>query len=64
VDEDLRALVARYWKGVWQDRDLDRVDELLTDPYVRHSAVGTKRLRRNEVNQEIAQSWALLHGGP
>jgi hypothetical protein len=60
--EAMRVLVQQYWDGVWRDRDLDLLDELLTDPYVRHSAMGTQRLRREQVKQEIARSWELLHG--
>ncbi len=58
----MRALAHRYWDGVWRDRDLDLVDVLLTDPYVRHSAAGSQTLRREQVKQEIARSWELLHG--
>jgi hypothetical protein len=60
--EALQALVRRYWDGIWHERDLSLVDVLLADPYVRHSAAGTTTLTHQQVKQEIAQSWELLHG--
>jgi SnoaL-like domain len=63
VDADaLRALVDRYWSAVWGDQDLAAIDELMAEPYLRHSAAGTKRLTRAELKAEIAYTWELLHG--
>lgn len=59
----MQSLVRRYWDDVWGQRDLDLLDELFTDPYTRHSAAGSSVLRREQVKQEVAQSWALVHGG-
>jgi len=60
--DELKALVRRYWDGVWGNRDLDIVDELMTDPYTRHSANGNTVLSRAQLKQEIVHSWELLHG--
>ena len=63
VDPDeVNALVRRYWDRVWGDRDLSVLDELMTDPYTRHSANGTSVLSRAQLKEEIARSWELLHG--
>lgn len=58
----VQSLVRRYWDGVWRDRDLSVLEDLLTDPYVRHSSAGTSVLRHEDVKREIAASWELLHG--
>jgi ketosteroid isomerase-like protein len=58
----MQALVRRYWDGIWHERNLDLVDELLTDPYTRHSSAGNAVQGRDKVKKEIAQSWDLLHG--
>lgn len=63
VDQDeARALVERYWQRVWHERDLTAVDAFMTDPYVRHSAAGTKVLTRAQVKDELCRAWELLHG--
>jgi ketosteroid isomerase-like protein len=63
VDERaVSALVRRYWDGIWRDRDLSLVDELMADPYVRHSAAGTVRMNREQLKQDFARSWELLYG--
>jgi len=43
VDEG-RALElsARWWDEVWRDGNVDVADEIFTDPFVRHTAIGTE----------------------
>ena len=57
----MTALVGRYWDGLWTRRDLDVVDELIGEPYVRHSSSGTRSLRRAELKREVREAWRLLH---
>jgi len=59
--EDARAVVGRYWAGLWGRRDLSTVDELIGEPYVRHSSAGTRTLTRAEFKRELEQAWQLLH---
>jgi hypothetical protein len=61
VAEDAAAIVGRYWAGLWVRRDLGVVDELIAEPYVRHSSTGTRSLTRAEFKREIKQAWHLLH---
>jgi len=62
VDRDaMTALVGRYWDGLWTRRDLDVVDELIGEPYVRHSSAGTRSLSRAEFKRELKEAWRLLH---
>jgi hypothetical protein len=59
--ENARAVVGRYWAGLWGRRDLSTVDELIGEPYVRHSSAGTRTLTRAEFKRELEQAWQLLH---
>ncbi|MDG2029353.1 MAG: ester cyclase [Acidimicrobiales bacterium] len=38
---DHRDLVARLWNEIWIEGDLDRLPEIVHDPYVRHTREGT-----------------------
>jgi ketosteroid isomerase-like protein len=53
--------MARYWDGLWRRGDLTVVDELLGEPYVRHSAAGTRAFSRAEFKEELTSAWRLLH---
>jgi ketosteroid isomerase-like protein len=55
------AIVRRYWDGLWNRRDLGVIDELIGEPYVRHSSAGTRSLSRAEFRREVCASWQLLH---
>jgi ketosteroid isomerase-like protein len=55
------AIVRRYWDGLWNRRDLGVIDELIADPYVRHSSAGTRSLSHAEFKREVSFSWQLLH---
>ena len=59
--EDGRTIVGRYWDALWQRRDLSVVDELIGEPYVRHSSAGTRSLTRAEFRRELKQASQLLH---
>jgi ketosteroid isomerase-like protein len=59
--EDGRAIVGRYWDGLWRRRDLSVVDELIGEAYVRHSSAGTRSLTRAQCKVELEQAWQLLH---
>jgi hypothetical protein len=59
--EDSTAIVRRYWDGLWNRRDLGVIDELIAEPYVRHSSAGTRSLTRAEFKREVTNSWQLLH---
>jgi SnoaL-like domain len=58
--EDARAIVERYWDGLWRRRDLSVVDDLIGEPYVRHSSAGTRSLTRAEFKRELTRAWQLL----
>jgi ketosteroid isomerase-like protein len=62
TEDDSAALAARYWQDLWGQQDLALVDELMADPYTRHSAIGTTVLRRTDLKKDLTQAWRLLHG--
>ena len=55
------SIVRRYWDGLWNRRDLTVIDELIAEPYVRHSSAGTRSLTRAQFKREVRDSWQLLH---
>lgn len=55
------SIVQRYWDGLWNRRDLSVIDELIAEPYVRHSSTGTRSLTRAQFKQVVRESWQLLH---
>lgn len=57
----LSSIVQRYWDGLWNRRDLTVIDELIAEPYVRHSSAGTRSLTRAQFKREVRESWQLLH---
>lgn len=49
------ALSARWWDELWRDADVDVADEILTDPFVRHSGTGTAVSSRQEYKAMLAE---------
>jgi len=62
VDDDAaRGLLRAWWERVWREGDLDALDELLTDPYVRHTSAGSETISRDAYKQKLANSQRLLY---
>jgi len=38
----MEAVADRWWNEVWRDGRVDALDDLLADPFVRHTATGTE----------------------
>lgn len=55
-------LVDRYWQNVWIERDLDVIDELYTDPTIRHTAAGSRSLTINELRGTLTDALRVLRG--
>lgn len=49
------AVSDRWWNEIWRDGDLDVVDELLSDPFVRHAGLGTAVNPRGEYKKMLAE---------
>lgn len=56
----IRRLTERWWQEVWRDGDLDVVDEILTDPFVRHTSLGTSVSSRSEYKRMLADFQRVL----
>ena len=50
----LCAISDRWWDEIWRDGNLDAVDELLADPFVRHSSMGTSVSSRGEYKRMLS----------
>ena len=54
------SVVRAYWERVWLDRDLDALEDLITDPLVRHTAEGTQSLTRREFRHRLAGAFEMV----
>lgn len=54
-------LATRWWHEVWRDGNVDVVDEILTDPFVRHSSAGTSISSRDEYKRILSEFQRTLH---
>ena len=57
---EARALIQRWFDEVWGEGRLDLIDELVTEPYVRHSQQGTVVRTRDEVKEDFVQYLRVL----
>ena len=56
VDEAaMLRLSDRWWDEVWRDGEFAVVDEILADPFVRHSGTGTSVVSRAEYKQQLVE---------
>lgn len=60
-DDEARALVQRWWDGVWRAGNLEAVHELCTDPYIRHTGTGSETLSLADYKKKLAQTQRVLH---
>jgi predicted SnoaL-like aldol condensation-catalyzing enzyme len=60
TDDDARALVHRWWQGIWGDGDLSILEELCTDPYIRHTSMGSERISLAEYKKRLVQTRQVL----
>ena len=59
---DLEATVRSYWRRVWLDRDLGALDELITDPSIRHSARGSHTYTTDELKALLGDALSAVRG--
>lgn len=62
TDDEVRALLRRWWDGIWRDSDVSVVDELCADPYIRHTSMGTETLPLKEYKKRIVQYQRVMRG--
>jgi hypothetical protein len=61
-DDEARALMRAWWERVWRDGDIAAVDELVTDPYTRHTRSGNETIARNEYKKRLVEFQRVLRG--
>ena len=54
------TVVRAYWERVWLERDLDALEDLVSDPVVRHTAEGTESLTRRELRRRLASAFEAV----
>ena len=54
------SVVRAYWERIWLERDLDALEDLVTDPVVRHTAEGTHSLTRGEYRRRLAGAFEAV----
>ena len=47
------AVVRTYWDHIFVARDLDALDDLVTDPSIRHTADGTRKFTPSELKDHL-----------
>ncbi|MGH9272646.1 MAG: ester cyclase [Ilumatobacteraceae bacterium] len=50
----------RWWDEIWRDGDLTVVDELFTDPFVRHTGSGSESVSRAAYRGRLAEFQRVL----
>ena len=54
------SVVRAYWERVWLERDLDALEDLVTDPILRHTAEGTESLTRRQFRLRLAGAFETV----
>lgn len=60
MESDPGAVVRSYWERVWNDGDLDAIEELFANPYIRHSANGNVVRNHKQVREDMARYFHSL----
>ena len=61
-DGDILAVSQRWWDDIWRDGDIEAVDEIFSDPFVRHTAAGTETETRAAFKARLSEiQRALSH---
>jgi ketosteroid isomerase-like protein len=50
-----------WWDRVWGQGDLDALDDLLTDPYVRHTSAGSESISPAAYKRKLVQYQRVMH---
>jgi ketosteroid isomerase-like protein len=54
------AVSQRWWDDIWRDGDVDAVDELFTEPLVRHTGSGSETVTRAAYKARLAEFQRVL----
>ena len=56
MSRDNETLIKTLWNHIWVDQSLDRLGEVLADPFVRHTRDGTERTTPQRYARHISSS--------
>lgn len=59
-EASLLAVSQRWWDEIWRDGRLDAIDELFTEPFVRHTGTGTEHESRAAYKRRLAEFQRVL----
>ena len=59
-DDAVLAVSQRWWDEIWRDGRLDAVDELFTEPFIRHTGTGTDHESRAAYKGRLAEFQRVL----
>jgi hypothetical protein len=54
-------IARRWWEDVWEAGDIDALDDLLTDPFTRHTIAGTIVASREDYKQLLRGAQRSIH---
>lgn len=60
MNSENEALIKTLWQHIWLDRSLDRLGEVLADPFVRHTRDGTEETTPERYARHVALSVAAI----
>jgi ketosteroid isomerase-like protein len=61
TDDEKRALVARWW-AIYRDGDVDVLDDICTEPYTRHTSMGTERVSLADYKKRLTAAMEVIRG--
>ncbi|MDQ3739292.1 MAG: ester cyclase [Actinomycetota bacterium] len=59
-DAAVLAVSQRWWDEIWRDGNLEVIDELFTEPLVRHTGGGTERETRSAYKARLSEFQRVL----
>ena len=59
-DAAVLAVSQRWWDEIWRDGNLDAIDELFTDPFIRHMGSGTESESRAAYKARLGEFQRVL----
>ena len=60
MSSDALAVSQRWWDEIWRDSNLAIVDELFTEPFVRHTGSGSEKVSRAAYRGRLAEFQRVL----
>jgi hypothetical protein len=57
---DPLAVSQRWWDEIWRDGDLDRIDDLFTEPLTRHTGSGSETTTRAAYRRLLADAQRVI----